>query len=140
LLWFVLGRARSLLVATILGLVGVVAFFGFAVWTQSVWFGAIALFMLMNCWSGLQHARDLLRAAKLPRRNGFECPDCKTAPPVGEFWKCGHCGQALDTFQTGAVCPHCGTRFGVTRCLDCGREHAMNEWAGAPSFQNFGAR
>src|SRR6185369_4704585 len=32
LLWFVLGRARSLLVATILGFVGVIAFIGLAIW------------------------------------------------------------------------------------------------------------
>jgi Zn-dependent protease len=128
LLWFVLGRARSLMVATILGLFGVVAFIGLALWERDVWLGAIALFMLMNCWGGLQHARALSRFAKLPRREGFACPSCKTAPPLGEFWKCGHCGRPFDTFQTGSVCPHCGTQFALTRCLDCGQQHPINEW------------
>src|SRR6202166_3149014 len=32
LLWFVLGRGRSLMVDTILGFVGIAAFFGFALW------------------------------------------------------------------------------------------------------------
>jgi Zn-dependent protease len=128
LLWFVMGRARSLMVATILGLIGVVGFIGLAIWQQSVWYGALAVFMLLNCWGGLQHARALLKLAKLPRRDGFSCPTCNTAPPVGEFWKCGKCGQAFDTFQTHAACPHCGTQYAQTKCLDCGRLHPINEW------------
>ncbi len=128
LLWFVLGRARSLMVATILGLIGVAAFIGLALWKQDLWLGAIAVFMLMNCWGGLQHARALLRLAKLPRRDGFTCPTCKTSPPIGEYWKCGKCGQPFDTFQTHAVCPHCSTQFAQTKCLDCGRLSPINDW------------
>ena len=131
LLWFVMGRARSLMVATILGLFGVAAFIGLAIFEGSVWYGALAVFMLMNCWSGLQHARALLSLAKLPRRDGFECPTCNTAPPIGEYWKCGNCQQPFDTFETWAVCPHCSTKFATTRCLDCGRQHGMSEWTGA---------
>ena len=128
LLWFVLGRARSLMVATVLGLIGVAAFIGLALWRQDLWLGAIALFMLMNCWSGLQQARALLRLAKIPRRDGFACPTCHTAPPLGEYWTCGKCGQPFDTFQTHAVCPHCSTPFAQTKCLDCGRLNPMNDW------------
>ncbi len=128
LLWFVLGRARSLMVATILGLTGVAGFIGLAVWRQDVWLGAIAVFMLMNCWGGLKHAQALLRFAKVPRRDGFACPNCKTAPPVGEYWKCGQCGQPFDTFQSGAVCPHCRAQFAKTKCLDCGALNPMNDW------------
>ncbi|MFZ0956850.1 MAG: M50 family metallopeptidase [Candidatus Sulfotelmatobacter sp.] len=131
LLWFLMGRARSLLVATILGLVGVAGFIGLALWDQDLWLGVISVFVLMNCWGGLQHARALLRFAKLPRREGFACPACKTAPPLGEFWTCGKCGQPFDTFQTGSSCPHCRTRFAATRCLDCGAEHPMGEWSAA---------
>jgi Zn-dependent protease len=128
LLWFVMGRARSLMVATIIGFIGVVGFIGLAFWRQSPWLGAVALFMLLNCWGGLQHARALLRLAKLPRRDGFSCPTCNTSPPVGDFWKCGKCGQAFDTFQTHAACPHCGAQYAQTKCLDCGRLHPMNDW------------
>jgi len=128
LLWFVLGRARSLMVATILGLIGVAAFIGLSLWRQDLWLGAVAVFMLLNCWGGLQHARALLRLAQLPRRDGFSCPRCKTAPPLGDYWKCGKCGQAFDTFQTHAVCPHCATQFAQTKCLDCGGLNPMNEW------------
>jgi len=128
LLWFVMGRARSLMVATIIGFIGVIGFIGLAFWRKSPWLGAVALFMLLNCWGGLQHARALLRLAKLPRRDGFSCPTCNTAPPLGDFWKCGKCGQAFDTFQTHAACPHCGAQYAQTKCLDCGRLHPMNDW------------
>jgi Zn-dependent protease len=134
LLWFVLGRARSLMVATILGLIGVAGFIGLAIWAQSIWYGALAVFMLMNCWSGLQHARALLRLAKLPRRDGFACPDCKTSPPIGEYWKCGNCQQPFDAFQSWAACPHCSSQLSTTRCLDCGRPHPLSEWTAASAI------
>jgi Zn-dependent protease len=132
LLWFVLGRARSLLIATILGFIGVAGFIGLALWERSLWFGALAIFMLMNCWSGLQHARALLRMAKLPRRDGFSCPSCKAAPPLGEYWKCGKCVQSFDIFQTGAACPNCATQYSSIRCLDCGEQHSLQQWATSP--------
>jgi Zn-dependent protease len=128
LLWFVLGRARSLMAAAILGLIGVAGFICLAFWRQDVWLGAIAVFMLMNCWGGLKHAQALLKFAKVPRRDGFACPACKAAPPVGEFWLCGKCGQQFDTFQTRTVCPRCSTEFAVTKCMDCGASHPMNDW------------
>ena len=129
LLWFVLGRARSLMVATIFGFVGVVGFIGLAILRQSSWLGILAVFMLLNCWGGLQHARALLRFAKLPRREGYACPACKTAPPIGDFWRCGQCAQLFDTFQTQGVCPHCRAQFPVTRCMECGAARPISEWA-----------
>jgi Zn-dependent protease len=132
LLWFVVGRARSLMVATIIGFLGVAGFIILALWMRSLWYGVLSVFMLMNCWSGLRQAQALSRLAKLPRRDGFACPRCKTAPPLGEFWKCGQCGQPFDTFQARAVCPHCAAQFAVTKCLDCGAPHAMSEWVATP--------
>jgi Zn-dependent protease len=128
LLWFVVGRARSLMAATVIGFMGVAGLIGLAVWMRSAWFGVISAFILMNCWSGLQQARALLRLAKLPRHNGFACPSCKTPPLVGAYWKCSHCGQAFDTFQTRGVCPNCKAQFAVTKCLDCGVANPMSEW------------
>jgi Zn-dependent protease len=128
LLWFIVGRGRSLLVVTILSFIGIAGLMGLAVWTRSMWSGAIAVLMLVNCWGGLQHARALLRIAKLPRRRGFACPSCRSAPPLGNCWKCGHCGQEFDTFQAHAVCPYCSAQYSVTMCLDCGKSRAMHEW------------
>ncbi len=129
LLWFVMGRAHSLLVATVLGFVGIAAFIGLAFWMHDAWLGAVTVFLLLNCWSGLQHARALLRFAKLPRRFEYSCPSCQASPPIGEYWKCGKCGNAFDSFQTGAVCPHCATRYEGTRCLDCGAVNPIGAWS-----------
>ncbi len=128
LLWFLMGRAHSLLVATVLGFIGIAAFIGYALLKSDIWLGAVAIFLLMNCWGGLRHAQALLRFAKLPRRDGFACPACKAKPPMGDLWKCGKCGQAFDTFQTQAVCPNCATHFAVTKCLDCGAVRPISEW------------
>ena len=128
LLWFAMGRARSLLVVTILSFVGIAGLIGLAVWTRSVWTGAIAVFMLMNCWGGLQHARALLRLAKVPRRRGFACPSCRSAPPLGTYWRCTKCGQGFDTFETHGVCPYCSAAYSTTTCMDCGESRAIEEW------------
>ena len=132
LLWFAIGRARSLMVASIIGFAGVGLLFLVAVWQQSIWLGILAAFILTNCWRGLQHARHLARVAQLPRREGFKCPSCETAPPLGAWWLCARCGKPFDPFETQAVCPHCGAQFADTRCVDCGEMHAMEEWRLSP--------
>lgn len=131
LLWFVIGRARSLMAAAIVGFLGVAGFILLAIRIGDLWLGAISLYLVTSCWSGFQQARALLRFAKLPRRDSFACPSCKVAPPVGNIWKCGHCGQGFDTFATQAVCPWCGTQYPETKCVDCGSAHPMNDWAGS---------
>jgi Zn-dependent protease len=129
LLWFVLGRARSLLAVVVVGFAGVAALIGVALWLRMPWFGILSVYILMNCWRGLQQARALLKLAKLPRRDGFACPTCNTAPAVGAYWVCNGCNQPFDTFQSLAACPNCSKRFSGTRCMDCGRLHSMEEWA-----------
>jgi Zn-dependent protease len=128
LLWFVMGRARSLMVSTVLGFVGAAALIVLAVYQRSIWTAAICVFIGLNCWSGLQSARKLLRIAKLPRRPGFACPGCRTAPPIGTYWKCGNCEQRFDTFETRGVCPNCSAAYPITMCLDCHEQHPMTEW------------
>jgi Zn-dependent protease len=128
LLWFVLGRARSLTVASIVGFLGVLGLLGLALRAGSVWIGILAVFVATNCWQGFQHSRALSRLASLPRRSGFSCPSCRSAPPLGALWACGRCGVPFDTFETGARCPSCGTVFGETRCADCGRSNPIGEW------------
>ncbi|MGA2248265.1 MAG: site-2 protease family protein [Verrucomicrobiota bacterium] len=128
LLWFPFGRANSLLAASIIGFIGVGGLILLAIFAQSIWLGIMAVFILMNCWGGLRQARALARIAKLPRRDGFACPSCKMSPPLGELWRCGQCGKPFDTFQTLALCPHCGTQYSATQCLDCGASRPVAEW------------
>src|SRR2546426_510356 len=49
LLWFGLGRARSLMVATVVGFAGVVVMILVAVLAQSIWIGVLSVFILLNC-------------------------------------------------------------------------------------------
>jgi Zn-dependent protease len=137
LLWYVMGRGRSLLAATVLGFLGAAAFIFYAYHVGSTWLLILAVFMIWNCWTGLQQAMLLLKMAKIPRRAGYACPTCNSAPPVGNCWACGNCKQAFDTFATGAACPHCGAQYPATRCFDCGRSHPMNEWSAIkPTYDN----
>jgi Zn-dependent protease len=135
LLWFPFGRANSLLIASIIGFAGVAALAILAVWSRSVWMGIMAAFILMNCWNGWKQARALSRIARMPRREGFACPACQTAPPLGEHWRCGHCGRTFDTFLTRAVCPGCGAQFNMTQCLDCGTASPFTAWEPAGAAQ-----
>jgi Zn-dependent protease len=132
LLWFPFGRANSLLIASIVGFIGVAALVLLAIWWQSLWLGVMSVFIVTSCWHGLKQALALSRVAKLPRRDGFACPACNSAPPRGAFWRCVKCGQAFDTFQTLAVCPHCAMHFSSTQCLDCGASRPIGEWSTAP--------
>jgi len=128
LLWFVIGRARSLMVATVLGFVGIIALIALAVFSRNVWLGILSVFLLMSCWGGLRQARALTRLNKVPRREGVACPKCGSAPPVGDHWKCGHCEQSFDFFQNQGICPYCAGQFSATRCLECGNLSTTHEW------------
>ncbi len=128
LLWFPFGRARSLMVATIIGFVGIAAFLLYAFRSGSLWIGAIAIFMLLNCWSGLKHSLALLKMSRLPRRPGLECPACQTPPPMADLWSCSKCGTAFDIFATHGVCPNCSSQFGAIRCFECGQMSPIDHW------------
>jgi Zn-dependent protease len=131
LLWFWVGRARSLMVASMVGMVGVAGLFVYSFWTRSLWNGAISAFILIYCWGGLRQAQALSRVSNAPRRKGFACPSCKAEPPMGEYWLCSRCRKAFDTFQAGAVCPHCQAQFARTSCFECGSGHPISDWSGA---------
>jgi Zn-dependent protease len=130
LLWFVVGRARSLLIASALGLLTVVLLvvFAFGYFQNNPWLILIVVFAGMQCWSGLQQARVLSRIAAAPPHAGLACPNCKKPPPSGDFWLCGHCKQPFDMFATRGVCPSCGMIFNRARCLECGKGYALDEF------------
>ncbi len=135
LLWYPLGRANSLLVATIVGFLGGAGF----IWlllsdtegsnpTDFIWPLALVGFLLMNCWAGFKQARALQKIAKLPRHDDFSCPSCKASPPAGQYWGCGQCGKPFDIFAGGGTCPHCGAAHDMATCVDCGSRHALAGW------------
>jgi len=128
LLWYVIGRARSLMVVVAIGFACVAGLLCLALLKRSLWLGIIALFILTSCWGGLQQAWTLSRLAKLPRHQEFACPSCKAAPPVGSFWTCGACRTHFDTFQTRTLCPNCAEQHPLTTCLDCNAKNPLDEW------------
>jgi Zn-dependent protease len=132
-LWFVLGRGRSLLVATAIGFVGVAGFLGWGLLRLSPWTLAISIYMLFYCWRGWKAARVLTQMEKMPRREGFACPSCGAKPPMGPLWRCAKCGNTFDTFATEAECPWCNAQFGTTTCIDCNQTRPIRDWMAAGS-------
>jgi Zn-dependent protease len=134
LLWFMVGRAKSLMAAVILGFMGVAGMIALAVWMRSIWYGVLGAFILLNCWGGLRQAQALAKLAKLPRREGFACPSCKAAPLLAPIWKCDRCLTRFDPFETRAVCPGCGVQHERTACPECRALFPISEWfASAPA-------
>lgn len=128
ILWFFVGRARSLFVAAMVGFAGVALMLVLAVLGRSPWFVVMALFILLNCTAGLFQARLLAKADQQPRRQGFACPTCKEPPVTGSFWGCHHCRRPFDPFATDGVCPNCGGQSAAIPCLECGQASSLGEW------------
>ena len=133
LLWFIMGRATSLMAATVIGFLGAAGLILFAIWAQSIWLGAICVFICINCYRGFMQARELLRLEKAPRHEGLACPNCKMAPPVGDFYTCGKCRNKFDPFASRLVCPHCNTAYARMACLECGAISPLSGWAPSES-------
>ena len=157
LLWFVLGRARSMIVTAIIGLAGVVGIAWLALSTFSPWLGLVALFMARQCLRSIQFARSLNSMASGPRRTGVSCPSCHRAAPIGPHWRCDSCGASFDVFDptagaatepteittlslsggTAAVgsaetdglqCPVCHADAATARCLHCHAVAPIADW------------
>ena len=123
LLWYALGRSRSLLVSSTIGFIAVGLLLLFAIRTP--WLIIMSLFVLLNCWGGLRQARVMARMEQAPKRVEHACPNCQIAPPVGEFWRCGRCRKQFDIFGSLGVCPHCNAQYAQVRCLECGHVYGF---------------
>jgi Zn-dependent protease len=128
LLWFVIGRANSLLVVSVIGMIAAAGAIGLAVLIKDTWIGILAVFVALRSWAGFQQARFLARMADAPRHEDAACPSCGVHPFVGEFWGCGQCGSRFDTFKHKAICPGCGRNYDQTTCPDCLKSHPIGEW------------
>jgi Zn-dependent protease len=131
LLWYIVGRARSLLASVIVGFIGVVGLGLIAFSIQSGWLGIITAFAAMQCFNGYKLAQALKRLEDTPRREGVACPSCGAHPPLGTFWSCGLCKSAFDTFAENAKCPKCYTTFPKTTCTECGVQSPFSNWFAA---------
>jgi Zn-dependent protease len=137
LLWFVIGRANSLMAVSILGLIGGGGLFLLALVAVGLggggawWLVIIAMFMAIQAVAGFQRGRLLSRILSGPRHTEAACPSCGTAPLVGNFWRCDECGTAFDTFEHRARCSNCSKLFKMTKCPDCYKQHPIEDWFAA---------
>lgn len=135
ILWFFVGRARSLRIAAISGAIGVVGLAATLLVLQPQrWLFTLLItgFLGAHCLNGFRHARQLQALERLPRHPGFSCPDCRMSPPGGPLWRCPGCQQGFDPFSTGSLCPHCGTARQIIPCPHCGNDHPASAWGLAP--------
>lgn len=128
LLWFVIGRAHSLMAVSLVGGLAALGLILYAVKSRSIWLGIIALFVIFRCLAGFHQSRLVRRLLNAPRYEGVVCPSCGVAPPQGDYWMCNHCHKPFDTFQHQAVCPACGAQFAETSCPDCHRRALLINW------------
>jgi Zn-dependent protease len=133
LLWFAVGRVRSLMVVSVIGMVvgGVVLLAALGLGgshAADLWLGLIAVYVVYRAAVGFQQARVLSRVLSGPRHKEAACPSCGAAPVQGSFWTCGRCGTSFDPFAHRGTCPACGSRFDTIRCLECYRAHPVAAW------------
>lgn len=131
LLWFVIGRAESLMVASLLGmLVGGCAMLFASIAHSLPWF-LMSAFVVLTAAAGFRHGRMLARLLRSPRRKDAVCPSCKHPPLLGNYWTCHECGTRFDIFEHHGQCPGCGQLYRTTPCPDCYQEHPIGEWFAA---------
>lgn len=111
LLWFVIGRSRSLMVVSVIGIIAAVAFIGLAIVLREIWIGIMAVFGIFRSLAGFQQARLLAEIENAPCHEDAACPSCHAHPLAGDYWTCDECQTRFDTFSHMGECPRCGKRF-----------------------------
>ncbi|HVP13639.1 MAG TPA: site-2 protease family protein [Phycisphaerae bacterium] len=127
ILWFFVGRIRSLTIASTIGLIGGGIGIAFAAWIGEMWFVILAGFAALQSWNGLKMARAMSMVLALPRYAGVRCPVCHEPPPIGTFWRCP-CGAVFDAFEHQMVCPHCQRMVDRLNCPYCGELSPPAPW------------
>ncbi len=125
LLWYGLGRERSLAVAAGLGLVGAVGGGIAAVLAQWYWIALLAAYAAWHSWRGLRGALAIGALARGPRHAHARCPSCGESPPEGIQWRCPN-GHRFDAFATGGPCPECDAGVRAVACIFCGEVSTLD--------------
>ncbi len=132
ILWFFLGKANSLRVASLIGFAGACFVVFYAIQHQWLWLGTLMVFVLIQCWQGFKQSGILKSRDQLPRREDCLCPFCKAAPVIGNVWRCPQCHSNLDPFASQGACPGCNFPFNTMQCLECGNRSPLPAWRQAP--------
>jgi Zn-dependent protease len=136
LLWCGLGRWRSLEVVGFVGLFcgGLMFLFSLtllmlpAIAFAGLPFAFISIFICMRSWIAIVQARHMLQLLALPRHDNCACPNCRTAPPKGDFWVCDHCNTRFDLFACKGQCHACGAWFMEPDCPFCHHKDRILRW------------
>jgi Zn-dependent protease len=132
LLWWFVGPHKSLLVATVIGMIGAAAGLVLAVKVGDPLLILIVAFGALSSWSGFRIARARNAIASLPRHGHVSCPDCREAPPQGNCWPCPGCARAFDPFQTTGACAVCANVVPEAPCPYCGAMIPIGLRGGGP--------
>lgn len=140
LLWYVIGRAYSTMVAAVTGFAtGVVAILA-ALQNDIVripvvnlpidrfWCVLMAIFIIQRSLLAFKQAQGLIKLEKMERLAGFACPSCGGKPFAGDVWVCGDCKTPFNPFVSGKVCPHCGKIHEKITCPFCREQSEMERW------------
>lgn len=130
-LWYFIGRARSLMAATVVGFFGAGAMAIAAIYLRSIWIGILAFFNFQRARSGFAHAKLLRTVEVAPRHAHAICSNCEEHPPILEMAGCP-CGNVIDPFATAFACPRCSRQFAAATCPYCNVSSARAAWAASP--------
>lgn len=129
-LWYFMGPAWSLRVASTLGLVFVIALGALAIWWRSYWIGIVTALIAVSCIQGFRHASMLAKIQRTQRRQDYRCPKCGAFPPeASRTMRCPN-GHTFDFFASAGICPECGIRYETAICVDCQVASPPRSWAG----------
>jgi Zn-dependent protease len=131
ILWYFIGQNQSLMVASVIGLIGSTVGIVLAIFSSNIWLTVLAAFAALQSWGAFRRSREVSQAMKIPRRLDVKCPACGASPPMAPLWRC-RCGAKFDMFETGGVCPACGTSSQAVACPSCGRFSPIGNWYSAP--------
>jgi Zn-dependent protease len=127
-LWFAIGRAESLMVVSLIGMMVGGGVLMLALLNAQLWWCILAGFVLFTASAGYRYSRVLARVLSGPRRLDAVCPSCKTSPLLGNYWTCNECGTRFDIFHNRGQCPGCGQLYRTTKCPECYRENPIAAW------------
>lgn len=139
LLWFVVGRAKALMIASAIGLVMGVIVVGLAIWFGAIWIGIVAAFITLQSFIGLLTAIRLRResftftppneGSDRPREEPLDAVSMRIDEPAlaGEVVsRCEECGttSVFPAWKSGYVtkCPGCRA------AMDVGPAEEGEEW------------
>ena len=128
-LWFFIGRERSLLVAASLGAVAsVIGTVAAALYLREPFLVAIGVFGVWRSWLAIRVSRTRLKIVSMPTHPVARCPSCGKAPPAGPILRCssGHPLAPYDGIPPGS-CSVCDTRVDLVPCVHCDTLHSPAE-------------